>query len=104
MIIRSRLLWIGVYLALLAVMPSAAVGARNGGTVPITASSAPQLKLLTTWGLGTINDLAWTPDHKTLAAGTQAGLRLFNAASPNAAPRLVATDAVSSLAFSADGK
>ncbi len=98
---RSRLILLFVCLFMLFGPAQRTLVTASG---PITAANASQIKLLSTLGFGAINDLVWSPDHRTLAVGTQVGLRLLDARSPQTAPRIVSSETVRALAFSADGK
>jgi WD40 repeat protein len=73
---------------------------------PITPGNVDRVTQAAVFGYGYSTDLAWSPDGKTLAVATSAGVFLYDAATLGAAPRQVEATAglVNSVAFSSDGR
>lgn len=71
----------------------------------ITPGNAILMEQLAMLGRGPINDLAWSPDEKTLAVASPLGVWLYDPADLELAPRLLEghTRDVLSVAFSLDG-
>lgn len=55
----------------------------------ISAGNLSQLTPLTRLGRGIVSTVAWSPNGKTLAVGSSAGIWLYNTASVNASPHLL---------------
>jgi WD40 repeat protein len=56
---------------------------------PIKPDNAIRIKLLAMLGRGTINQIAWSPDGKTLAVDGSLGVRLYNSSGLDYSPRLL---------------
>ncbi len=65
-----------ILIALLAASTTA-LPTRAQGTVSITPANADRVIQLAVLGYGYSTDVAWSPDGRTLAVGTSAGLLLY---------------------------
>ncbi len=98
--------WQVLILVLLSSVPGTFhVRAQEGDNrPPITAANAHDITQLAMLGHGFVSSLAWSPDGKTLVAGSSVGVWLYDGADLANEPRLL-TDNVqmTSVAFSPDG-
>ncbi len=80
-------------------------GVQPDALAPITPENAILMKQLAMLGRGKINQLAWSPDGRTLAAASTIGVWLYDPAALGSPPRLLEghTRDVLSVAFSPDG-
>jgi WD40 repeat protein len=82
-------------LMIFAIFTSSPVAVQNGGyPLPnqlqrITRQNAVQVQKLALIGGDLPDQLAWSPDGKTLAAGTSAGVKLYDVAHLDAAPFVI---------------
>ena len=73
------------------------------GEGAITPENVAQLRLIEQRGWGSINDVAWSPDSRSLALATTTGIRLVDAGSLNLLGEFPTEGRVKAVAFSADG-
>ena len=73
------------------------------GEGAITPENAAQLRLIEQRGWGSIYDVTWAPDSRSLAMATTTGIRLVDAGSLNAQSEITAEAPVRAVAFSPDG-
>jgi WD40 repeat protein len=70
---------------------------------PIGVSNASRVEMLAHWGAGGINDLALSPDSKTLAAANQLGISFYTADTLQPQGTYPSTKSVNAVAFSPNG-
>lgn len=82
----------------------AGVMAASAWAQPISPQTVDDVIQLARYGRGVVKDLAYSPDGRTLAVGSRAGVWLYDAADLNAAPRHLESAAdLTRIAYSADG-
>jgi WD40 repeat protein len=69
----------------------------------ITAENAYKVTQLGFWGEGRINDVAWSPDGKTIAVASSTGVFLYSSATYNEINSIAVGSDVYRIAFSPDG-
>lgn len=86
-------------------IPTYLTGVNPDQLESITADNAVFMEEIAMLGRGKINDLAWSPDGKTLAAASPIGIWLYELADVDTAPTLLTghTREVLGVAFNTDG-
>ncbi len=69
----------------------------------ITPENAAQLRLIEQRGWGSINDVAWSPDSRSLAIAASTGIRLVETSSLDLLSEIITEAPVRAVAFSPDG-
>ena len=88
--------------------PDSAAVPQGDGLAPshegvITPENTEQLRLIEQRGWGSINDMAWAPDSRSLAMATSTGVRLVETGSLELLSEITAEAPVRAVVFSPDG-